>query len=74
MYSNFESLAENLCRKRKVDVTSFQASNLRSIERDLDSGKISAEEAVSALEEKFSYRLDKYDYKDLEKELERKLK
>jgi len=71
MYSNLKNIVKNLAAKKKLDWSQTREKKVWQIEHDFNEKKASVDDAMKALEGEFSYNLDKYDYKDIRKHLER---
>ncbi|MEK7598459.1 MAG: hypothetical protein AAB487_01865 [Patescibacteria group bacterium] len=72
MYSNLKNTVKNLVDRKKIDWSSFRADKVRDIERELDNGKISIEDAIGKLKDEFGSDLGRYDYQEIKKALERR--
>ena len=72
MYSNLKNTVKNLVDRKKIDWSSFRADKVRDIERELDNGKISIEDAIGKLKDEFGSDLGRYDYQEIKTALERR--
>lgn len=74
MNSNLKNIVKGLAMKKKLEWSNTRESKVWNIENDFNNKRTSVDDALRALEGEFSYNLDKYDYKEIRKQLENILK
>lgn len=74
MNSNLKNIVKGLATKKKLEWSNTRESKVWNIENDFNNKRTSVDDALRALEGEFSYNLDKYDYKEIRKQLENILK
>lgn len=72
MNSNLLAMVKNIATSKKLVWTSTRDGDVRNIERDLNKGRKTINDTMVALENKFGAELDKYNYQEIKKTLERK--
>lgn len=70
MNSNLKNIVKDLVLKKKLDWSGTRERKVWNMENDFNNKRTSVDDVLSALEGEFSYNLDKYDYREIKKQLE----
>lgn len=63
------SIVGSVLSAKKIQMSSFQTSRVRDIEKKLNDGSLDASKAMSALRGEFKYNITDEEYRKIEKEL-----